>query len=99
MSSTESTMSSSINVPTRLEFEGRLSNEEWNISGLVTLGAPSIDHSSRRFHSHIPIDFIYVVDQSRSMTEEKTILLKQTLFHIIDRLSNLSNGFRRINQK
>lgn len=96
-----------LNVSTTLEFKGRLSTEESNIYGLVTLKAPSTSSSRGNVSSHIPIDLICVVDQSTSMRGQKT-----SLFYIIDQLNqfdrlaiisfnkqslNLSHGLKRMN--
>lgn len=70
-----------LNVSTTLEFKGRLSTEQSNIYGLVTLKAPSsMNSSSENGLPHIPIDLICIVDQSASMRGQKTILLKRSLF-------------------
>lgn len=99
----------SLNVSTTLEFKGRSTKEQSTIYGLVTLKGPSTNDSCEI--SHIPIDLICVVDQSTSMRGQKTVLLKQSLFYIIDQLNefdrlamisfdkqslNLSQGLKRM---
>ncbi len=85
-----------ITTSTTLEFGGQISDQETNIYGLVTLKAPSMSSSSNNEASltisRVPIDLVCVVDQSRSMSGEKMILLKETLAYITEQL----NGYDRL---
>ncbi len=106
-----------ITVSTTLEFGGQISHEDTNMYGLVTLKAPSINPLSNdgasSVSSRVPIDLVCVVDQSRSMSGEKMILLKETLVYIAEQLNEFdrfgivsfdtrafdrSHGLKRMNE-
>jgi Mg-chelatase subunit ChlD len=79
-----------ITATTTLEYGGQASDQQSNIYGLVTLKTLPIILSSDDeilSSSHIPIDLVCVVDQSRSMRGEKINLLKQTLTYITEQLN------------
>ncbi|CAF4577758.1 unnamed protein product [Rotaria sp. Silwood1] len=81
-----------ITASTTLEYGARISNEESNIYGLVTLEAATVllpAEAGSFLSSRVPIDLVCVVDQSGSMSGEKIALLKQTLVYIVEQMNEL----------
>ncbi|CAF3178743.1 unnamed protein product [Rotaria socialis] len=79
-----------ITTSTTFEYRARLSHEESNIFGLVTLQAPDSVSSTELdtlLSSRVPIDLVCVVDQSSSMSGDKITLLKQTLVYIVEQMN------------
>ncbi|CAF4673112.1 unnamed protein product, partial [Rotaria magnacalcarata] len=79
-----------ITTSTAFEYGARLSHEESNIFGLVTLQAPDSVSSAEvdtLLPTRVPIDLVCVVDQSSSMSGDKITLLKQTLVYIVEQMN------------